>query len=80
MIKDIFVFDNGMVAVCNDKGQQILPLQGRCSEQKQILSYLVMKYPKIKLHGEIQFKKLKWEYDGTDVNPLFLPMLVRSLE
>ena len=80
MIEDIFVFDNGMVAICDNRRRQIPKLQGRCSERNQLLCYLVAKFPKIKLHGEIQFKKPGWEYGETDVNPLFLPMLVRSLE
>jgi len=53
MIEDIFIFPNGMVAVCDEKGNQIAMLQGRYSKRKQILKYLVSKFPSIKVHGKL---------------------------
>ena len=68
-----------MVAVCDNLGRQIPPLQGRCSERKQTLAYLITKYPKIKLHGKISFEKKQWEIDQQDVSEFMLPMLIRQL-
>jgi len=79
MIQDIFVFGNGMVAVCDQLGRQIPSLQGRCSKKKQILSYLITKYPGIKLHGKISFKKKDWEIEQKDVHEFLLPILVRQI-
>lgn len=79
MIKDIFVFGNGMVAVCDQFGRQIPPLQGRCSKRKQTLTYLITKYPEIKLHGKISFQKKDWELEQQDVHEYKMPILVRWL-
>lgn len=61
MITDIVIFPNGLVAVCNEKGNQIPQLQGRYSEKKKILLYLMGKYPKIKVLGNRNQSKKQWE-------------------
>lgn len=47
MIKHIFIFNNDVVAVCDDKGRQIPTLQGKYSEKKPIIQYLIKKYPEV---------------------------------
>lgn len=47
MISHIFIFNNDMVAVCDDKGRQIPKLQGRYSEKKSMIEYLIKKYPEV---------------------------------
>jgi len=79
MIQDIFIFGNGMVAVCDQLGRQIPSLQGRCSKRKETLAYLITKYPEIKLHGKISFEKKQWELEQKDVHEFKLPILVRWL-
>ena len=47
MIKHIFIFNNEAVAVCDDKGRQIPMLQGSYSKNKDLIQYLIKKYPEV---------------------------------
>jgi len=59
---EIFIFPNGMVAVC--KGEKQVPmLQGRWSEKKKILLPMIEKYQDIIVHGNINQSKQKWEIE-----------------
>ena len=76
MIKDMIIFDNGVVAVFNQDGKQIRELQGIYTERKQILMYLMKKYPRIHVTGDIHQGK----YLGFKEWPFYFPYLMHFLE
>jgi len=76
MIKAIMIFDNSMVAVFNDKGKQIPSLQGDYMQNKQVLMYLMKKYPFIKVEGNIHQRKTLEPKEW----PFYFPWLMGFLE
>lgn len=76
MIDEIFIFPNGMVAVCDQKGNQISQLQGRYTKQKKMLLYLMKAYPQIKVRGNIYQKKQEWENEWN----FWLPYIWNTFE
>jgi hypothetical protein len=50
MIKAVFVFQNGMHAVCDDKGRQIPQLQKPDSKTRNLVLELVLKNPSIEVY------------------------------
>ena len=75
-LTDIIIFPNGMVAVCNNKGEQVPMLQGRYSEKKKILLYLMKRYPEIKVRGNPYQTKREWENEWN----FYLPYLLGALQ
>jgi len=76
MISTMYIFPNDAVAVCNDKGQQIPSLQGSYQERKQILMYLMKKFPEIEVNGDINQQRKttipEWNF--------WFPFLMKFLE
>lgn len=62
MITSIFIFKTGNVAVFDNKDKQITNLQRGWFEQKQILSYLIGKYPHIHVIGGQNMDQTKLEF------------------